>query len=59
MTNGREGPCDKLVSDMGVHMKQICVTKFLYEENMAPINIHGHLLYIYGDQTVDVGMVRH
>lgn len=40
-------------------MKQSCAIEFLHEEKTAHINICGHLLYIYRDQTVDVGMLRH
>ena len=47
-----------MVSDMEVHMKHRCGTKFLYVEKMAPIDIHGWLLNIYGDPTVDVITVR-
>ena len=53
-----EGQSDKMVSDMEVCMKQRCVTEFLHAEKMAPIDIHQHLLNIYGDQTVDVSTVR-
>ena len=53
-----EGQPDTTVLDMEVHMKQKCVTKFLYAEKMAPIDIHRCLLNIYGDQTVDVSAVR-
>ena len=31
---------------------------FLHVEKMAPIDIHWCLLYVYGDQTVDVSTVR-
>jgi len=53
-----EGQSDKLVSDMEVWMKQRGGIKFLHEEKMAPIDIHQHLLNVYGEQTVDVSTVR-
>ena len=39
-------------------MKQRCVIEFLHAENMAPIDIHQHLLNVYEDQTVDASTVR-
>ncbi len=53
-----EGQSDRRTSDMEVHMKQRCVTEFRHEEKMALIDIHWHLLHVYGDQTVDVRRVR-
>ena len=53
-----EGQSDKIVSDMEVCMKQSRGAEFLRAEKMAPIHIHQHLLYIYGDQTLDVSTVR-
>ena len=53
-----EGLSDQMLFDMEVHMKQKCVTKFLYAEKMAPIDIHRCLLNIYGDQTVDVSAMK-
>jgi len=53
-----EGQSDKLVCDMEVPMKQMCVIEFLHEEKMAPIDINQRLLNIHGDQTVDVNTVR-
>ena len=44
--------------DMEVCMEQRCVIQFLQAEKMAPIDIHQHLLNIYGDQTMDVSTVR-
>ena len=44
--------------DMEVCMEQRCVIEFLQAEKMAPIDIHQHLLNIYGDQTMDVSTVR-
>ena len=35
-----EEQSDKMESDMEVHMKQRCVTKFLHLEKMAPTDIH-------------------
>ena len=49
-----EGQSYKMMSDMEVPMKQRHVTEFLHAEKMAPIDIHGCLLNIYGDQTVNV-----
>ena len=49
---------DRMVSDMEVHLKQRCVTEFLHAEKMVPAAIHGCLLNIYEDRTVDVGIVR-
>ena len=57
---------------MEVHMKQRCAIEFLPEEKVRPtdihqcllnihqclLNIHQCLLNIYGDQTVNVSMVR-
>ena len=31
---------DKMMSDMGVCMKQRCGTEFLHPEKMAPIDVH-------------------
>lgn len=53
-----EGPSDKQASDMEECMKHRCITEFLCEEKIAPINIHQCLLNICGEQTVDVGTVR-
>jgi len=53
-----EGKCDRVASDMEVHIKQRCVTEFMNEEKMAPIDMHHYLLNVYGDQTVDVSTVR-
>ena len=53
-----EGQSDKMVSDMKVRMKQRCVTEFLHAEKIAPNDIHRHLMNVYGDQTVDVSIVR-
>ena len=50
-----EEPSDRTVDDMEVHMKQgwgiECDCK---KKKMAPIDIHWHLLNVYGDQAVDV-----
>jgi len=35
-----EGQSDKMVSDMDMHLKQMCVSEFLHVENMAPPGIH-------------------
>ena len=45
-----EGQSDKMAYDMEVHMKQRWVIDFLYMEEMAPTDIHWHLLNIYGDK---------
>jgi len=45
-------------SEMEVRMKQRCVIEFLHAENIAPNDIHRHLLNVYGEQTVDVTTVR-
>jgi len=49
---------DKLMSDMGVLMKQRCGTEFLHAEKMSPTGIHQFLLNVYEVQTVDVSAVR-
>ena len=49
---------DKMASDMEVRMKQRCIIEFLHAEKIAPYDIHGRLLNVYGDQTVDVSTVR-
>ena len=53
-----EGQSDKMVSDMEVRMKQRSVTEFLHVETIVPVDIHQHLLNVYGDQPVDVSTVR-
>ena len=53
-----EGQSDKMASDMEVHMKIICGIEFLHMEKIVPIDVHQHLLKIYGDQTVDMSTVR-
>ena len=47
-----------MVSDMKVQMKQKGVTEFLQVEKMAPVSLHQCLLNVFGDQTVDVSMMR-
>ena len=54
----QRGGQKKMVSDMKAHMKQRCVTEFLCAEKNWTINIHWWLLNVYGDQTVDVSMVK-
>ena len=39
-----EGQCD-----IEVDMKQRCATKFHHVVNIAPIDIHQHLLNVYGN----------
>ena len=48
-----EGQPDRMASDTEVCLKQRFVIEFLHVEKMAPTDIHGHLLNIYGDQTVE------
>jgi len=46
-----EGQSDRMVSDMGVQMKQRCITEFFHvEKKIAPIDIHQHLQNISRDQ---------
>ena len=40
---------DTVTSDMEVHMKQRCVTEFLYAEETEPTDIHQCLLNIDGN----------
>ena len=49
---------DKMNSDTGVCMMRRYATAFFYVGEMVPTDIHGYLLNIYGDQTVDVSTVR-
>jgi len=53
-----EGQSDKLASDMEVHLKQIYEIEFLHVAKKALIDIHRHLMNVYGDQTVDLSTVR-
>ena len=53
-----EGQSDWMASDMEVPMEQRCVIEFLHEEKMASIDIHWRLLNVFGDQTVDVSIVK-
>jgi len=39
-------------------MKQRCGAEFLHVGEMAPTDVHWHLLNVYGDQPVDVSTVR-
>lgn len=52
-----ERQCDKMESDMEVHMKQLCVMKLLHAEKNVTTDIQGHSLNISGEQTVDVSAV--
>ena len=45
-------------SDMEVHMKQRYRIEFLHVEEMAPTDIHLHLLNVSGDHRVDVYTMR-
>jgi len=47
-----------MVSDMEACLKKSCVIKCLQPEKDAPIDIHQHLLNVYGDQTVEVSTVK-
>lgn len=47
-----------MVSDIKAHVKQRCVTEFLCAEKVAPVDVHRHLLKIYGDQREDMSTVR-
>ena len=53
-----EGQSDTVAFDMEAGMKQRCVVKFLRGEKMAPVDIHWCFLNVYGDQRVDVSIVR-
>ena len=53
-----EGQSDRMASDMGVRMRQRCVTEFLRGEKVVLIDINRGLLNIYEDQTVDVSTLR-
>ena len=53
-----EEQSDTVVSDMGTCMEQTGGSDFFHAEKMVPIDVHQHLLNVYGDQTVDVGTVR-
>jgi len=53
-----EGQYDRMASDMEVWMKQRCGAKFLNAVKMALIDIHGHLVNVYGNQGVDMSTVR-
>ena len=54
-----DGQSDRMASDMEVRMKQRCGIAFLCEEKIPHIDIHQHLLNVYGDQTVEVSTVKH
>jgi len=47
-----------MASDMEVRMKQRCVIALLHAEKIPPNDIHRRLLNVYGDQIVDVSIVR-
>jgi len=47
------GQSDEMVTDLEMHMKLMCGTEFLHVENITPIDIHGHLLNVYGDKTME------
>jgi len=43
---------------LDVRFKQRAVIELLTEENVPPIEIHGRMQAVYGDQCVDVSTVR-
>jgi len=49
---------NKMMSDMEACMELRCVTEFLHAGKMAPTDIHRGLLYISGDQVVNVSIVK-
>ena len=54
-----EGHSDIMVSDVEVHVKQMCIIEFFHAGKMAPNDIHRCLLNIfYGDQTEEKSTVR-
>jgi len=53
----QRGQFDRMASDMDMCMKQRSATEFLRAEKITPVDIHRHLLNIYGDQTVHVSTV--
>ena len=53
-----EGQSDRMVSDVQVNMKKRCGIEFIHLEKMAPVDIHLHLLNVYGGQTVHVSTAR-
>ena len=53
-----ERQSDTMASDMEVRIKQRCVMEFLHTEKIELIDIHEHLLNVYGDQTMNVSTVR-
>jgi len=40
------------------YLKRRCRIEFFHAEEVAPTDIHQHLLNAYGDQTMDVSTVR-
>lgn len=48
----------KIVHVIKVHVIQRKAIEFFYVKNIVLINIHEHVLNIYGDQTVDESTVR-
>lgn len=53
-----ERQSDKMASGIEMHMKQWYVTELFHVEKISPIDIHQHLMNVYGDQTVDVSIVK-
>ena len=52
-----EEQSDKMVTDMEVCMKQMCVIEFLHVEKIAPKDIYQRLLNVYRDKTVSSEVV--
>ena len=50
---GTEGQSDRMESDVEEHELEL-----LNIEKMVSVDIHHHLLNVYGDQRVDVSTVR-
>jgi len=44
-----QGQPDRMTSDMELCLKQRGEIEFLHAEKIAPTDIHGHLLNVYGD----------
>ena len=49
-----EGQSDRMASAMEASMKQKCVLELLHAEKVAPVDIHQHLLNVYGGQIVEM-----
>ena len=53
-----EWQSDKMVLDMEVYVKQMCITELIPVEKIPPTDIHRCLLDVYKDQTVDVSSMK-